>query len=378
MSENKDTALLDRELARMAGETPEVPADFHARWTEQIRAEGAKQKTESKKESRRQWRYILSAAAVFVFLIGGTLLTRNTGRKNPGVNAPAAKTQAQEDVNTEPAGSAPAEDVGDTDAAAGDTGAENALYDEFVPAAESTAKPAPAGHAGGSGTETGNTGAAEAPGAENSMKAARYDEALPQGVQATQEPSVPGNEAAENAAAYMDESVAVMNEPTDDEAAEDAAAYMDESAAVMDEPTEDEAAGDAAVYMGESAAVMNEPAEDAAEEKTAAGSESAPYAQASAAYAAPETAEAEGTALPVEEPAAEEPAAKETTAEETALPTGEPAAEEAPAEDGLVPFLKDLGIFTLKTLGVAAACAALAFLVAVIHRGWKKRKNGKG
>ncbi len=353
MSENKDTALLDRELARMAGETPEVPADFHARWTEQIRAEGAKQKTESKKESRRQWRYILSAAAVFVFLIGGTLLTRNTGRKNPGVNAPAAKNQAQEDVNTEPAGSVPAEDVGDTDA--GDPGAENALYDEFVPAAESTAKPASAGHAGGSGTETGDTGAAEAPGAENSMKAARYDEALPQGVQATQEPSVPGNEAAENAAAYMDE-----------------------SAAAMDEPTEDEAAGDAAVYMGESAAVMDEPAEDAAEEKTAAGSESAPYAQASAAYTAPETAEAEGTALPAEEPAAEEPAAEETVAEETAPPASEPAAEEAPAEDGLVPFLKDLGIFTLKTLGVAAACAGLAFLAAVIHRGWKKRKNGKG
>ena len=74
--ERKDELTeLDLELAKMAQETPEMPADFHARWTEAVRAEAAGQQTEKKHETRRQWRYILSAAAVFVFLIGGTLRT---------------------------------------------------------------------------------------------------------------------------------------------------------------------------------------------------------------------------------------------------------------------------------------------------------------
>ena len=98
MKENReDPAMLDRMLAQMAQETPEMPADFHARWTEKIRAEaGMNQQTNQQnlkqKESRRQWRYILSAAAVFVFLIGGTLLTRGMNQSerakpvSPAVN----------------------------------------------------------------------------------------------------------------------------------------------------------------------------------------------------------------------------------------------------------------------------------------------------
>ena len=79
---NEEMTELDRMLAQMAQETPEMPADFHARWTEAVRAEAGQQKTEKQQDSRRQWRYVLSAAAVFVFLIGGTLLTRSMDQKD--------------------------------------------------------------------------------------------------------------------------------------------------------------------------------------------------------------------------------------------------------------------------------------------------------
>ena len=83
MTENREnTAALDRMLEQMARETPEMPADFHARWTEAVRAEAGQKKTEKQQDSRRQWRYILSAAAAFVFLIGGTLLTRSMDQKD--------------------------------------------------------------------------------------------------------------------------------------------------------------------------------------------------------------------------------------------------------------------------------------------------------
>ena len=57
MTENREnTAALDRMLEQMARETPEMPADFHARWTEAIRAEaGEAPRTETGKhrEGRR-------------------------------------------------------------------------------------------------------------------------------------------------------------------------------------------------------------------------------------------------------------------------------------------------------------------------------------
>lgn len=87
---------LDRELAQMAQDVPDMPADFHARWTEQIRAEAGQAKTESRKENRKQLRYVLSAAAVFILLIGGTLLTRDAWNRNDlnnTVSGHAAVTQ---------------------------------------------------------------------------------------------------------------------------------------------------------------------------------------------------------------------------------------------------------------------------------------------
>ena len=98
MSEkDNEFAALDKMLAQMAEETPDVPDDFHARWTEAVKAEANQNKAETRRAGSRQWRYILSAAAVFAFLIGGTLLTRNDPffeRTNRG--GTAAKTQVSE------------------------------------------------------------------------------------------------------------------------------------------------------------------------------------------------------------------------------------------------------------------------------------------
>ena len=98
MKENREE--LDRLLEEMAEETPEMPADFHARWTKQIQEE---QKAHKHSERTRQTRYILSAAALFVFLVGGTLITRGWNRRHPAVTASAP--QAQVMYNVDAAGS---------------------------------------------------------------------------------------------------------------------------------------------------------------------------------------------------------------------------------------------------------------------------------
>lgn len=256
MTENREnTAALDRMLEQMARETPEMPADFHARWTEAIRAEaGEAPRTETGKhrEGRRQLRYILSAAAVFIFLIGGTLLTRSMNQTDL-VNKPAAVTAA------------PAEK---TDAA--------------VPAME----------------EANDKSASN----ESSVKA--------------------GGGAAMNAEADM----AVGAVMESNMAATDSREYAEEA--------------DMAV-------------EDAEEEN----------ALQMAAPTATETAAPTATAAPTTEP--------------TLAPTAEPTAAPA-AESEFVSFLKDLGSFTLKTLAVAAAAAALAFGAAAIHKALKKRGQKKG
>ena len=87
--DDMDFSALDRELAQMAEETPDVPADFHASWVQKIREEaqaGEKPavpdegKASRREALRRQRKYILSAAAAIVLLVGGVAITRN----NPG------------------------------------------------------------------------------------------------------------------------------------------------------------------------------------------------------------------------------------------------------------------------------------------------------
>ena len=102
----KEAFDLDRELEQMKRETPEVPADFHDRWMAAVRKEAeedkatgqslqapagtAAEETQQRPETAHtqkkgipQWPRILSVAAVAVFLIGGTLLTR--GKLNPTI-----------------------------------------------------------------------------------------------------------------------------------------------------------------------------------------------------------------------------------------------------------------------------------------------------
>ena len=63
---------LEALLAEMARETPEMPADFHEAWTAKIREEGAP----AHRGGKKMWIRALSTAAVFVFLIGGTVVYR--------------------------------------------------------------------------------------------------------------------------------------------------------------------------------------------------------------------------------------------------------------------------------------------------------------
>ena len=93
-TDDMDFSALDEELARMAEETPEVPADFHDSWTKMIREEAAAAKPETtagkSRKGRGQLRYILSAAAAFVVLIGGAVIARNNGllKGTPTVSDP--------------------------------------------------------------------------------------------------------------------------------------------------------------------------------------------------------------------------------------------------------------------------------------------------
>ena len=85
---------LDALLDQMAEDVPPMPASFHDNWMSAIRTEAkqaapAAEETEEKKPvSIVRWTRILSVAAMFVFLIGGTLLYRNTkGTMRPAMSA---------------------------------------------------------------------------------------------------------------------------------------------------------------------------------------------------------------------------------------------------------------------------------------------------
>ena len=135
---------LDDALAAMAEEVPPMPADFHDRWMSAVRAEAEKnapadkpvpEESPSKAPvSLARWTRILSVAAVFVFLIGGTLLYRNS--KKTLSLAPAAEMSHAVMAG----GEAPAEDGGaelrpEAPAVMGITDAEEAAQDMAMEAA---------------------------------------------------------------------------------------------------------------------------------------------------------------------------------------------------------------------------------------------------
>ena len=97
-----DLAELDRELAQMAEEVPPMPDDFHENWMKAVRAEAAKTQNQGPAAAKPEgkavrmasspWFRALSMAAVFVFLIGGTLAYRSSKKRI----APVARQEAQD------------------------------------------------------------------------------------------------------------------------------------------------------------------------------------------------------------------------------------------------------------------------------------------
>ena len=93
-----DPAELDGMLEQLAEDVPPMPADFREKWMKAVREEARKTEpaAEEKTSGKRgatviRWTRILSVAAAFVFLIGGTLLYRSgknstvSARRNPEV-----------------------------------------------------------------------------------------------------------------------------------------------------------------------------------------------------------------------------------------------------------------------------------------------------
>lgn len=76
--DTREMEQLDQELRSLQDDVPPMPGDFHAGWMKQVE-EAAMQK-QSKKTS---WKRILSVAAALVFVIGGTLLTRDDLSASP-------------------------------------------------------------------------------------------------------------------------------------------------------------------------------------------------------------------------------------------------------------------------------------------------------
>ena len=203
---------LDAVLEQMADEVPPMPADFHDKWMSAIRAEAkqeapaAEDRKEKKIVSMNRWTRILSVAAAFVFLIGGTVLYRRAKYYNadeecldfdmtPAVMTAAPETASEEAVYAETAAgavktegavnAAPAAKEASSAAKAASNAEEPAVYDmepmmAMDAAMEDTAEEAAAGYEAAAEYE-----AAEMPAAEPAVTASPTAAVTPE---ATAEP----------------------------------------------------------------------------------------------------------------------------------------------------------------------------------------------
>lgn len=124
-------------LAEMAEDAPEMPADFHERWTRAVRAEAAAPAGPEQKATRprRGWtvqaRRLAGAAAVMIFLIGGTLLSRDSLREKTlqttAVQAPRTESAGHEEAPAA-AGESAAERAGEAETAAAEADAAHLTY----------------------------------------------------------------------------------------------------------------------------------------------------------------------------------------------------------------------------------------------------------
>ena len=80
-----DMDTLDQDLRSLQEDVPPMPEDFHAGWMKKVEEEAMQKQTK-----RTSWTRILSVAAALVFVVGGTLLTRDDL---------APSTSAQEDYS---------------------------------------------------------------------------------------------------------------------------------------------------------------------------------------------------------------------------------------------------------------------------------------
>ena len=124
----KESFDLDQALERMKRETPEVPADFHARWMDAVRgeAEASAPPAAGEKKGVAQWRRILSMVAIAIFLVGGTLLTR--GRLNAMIlkkNGEPVRWKTAEGTKTDPEKEEAESDAGESAPAANEAMAYN-------------------------------------------------------------------------------------------------------------------------------------------------------------------------------------------------------------------------------------------------------------
>ncbi|MBR6028997.1 MAG: DUF4349 domain-containing protein [Clostridia bacterium] len=85
--------LLPDRLAGLREDVPPMPADLHQRWTLMLEEKPMENKQTRKPARRRQLAGILAAAAALVFIVGGTLMTRDDLPSRTKTNA-ASKESA--------------------------------------------------------------------------------------------------------------------------------------------------------------------------------------------------------------------------------------------------------------------------------------------
>ena len=111
---NQKELDLDKTLADLAEDIPPMPADFHDKWMNAVRAE-AEQAEKPIPVFVSRWLRIFSIAAVFVFLIGGTFVYRSVRKTSLPEYRPASTAAVTETVVKEEAleAEAPDQDIGE-------------------------------------------------------------------------------------------------------------------------------------------------------------------------------------------------------------------------------------------------------------------------
>lgn len=236
-------AELDAALAQMAEEVPPMPADFHDRWMNAVRAEAEKPAPSEEPAPEQpisivRWTRILSVAAVFVFLIGGTLLYRNSKRSLTSSVPLAMEKREDAEAAAEPEAEPEAEPAV-ADAGALPDDAEEAAAEEPLMAESYMQAAAVDGAAGVSAdAEAENREALKAAGAvQNAFAASK-----------TKPAEAAGNDVEE--ADYAMETAEYEEAP-----AMEAAAFEAAEEAAMPEPTEAQTAEPTAVPTAEPTAV---------------------------------------------------------------------------------------------------------------------------